>query len=62
MKTKTTTEWTPTQSSHATRCKGTITERHTKDVAEIFDAEIAERLKNAKEGETFLNVLFQMQK
>ena len=59
MKTKTTTEWTPTQ---ATRCKGTITERHTKDVAEIFDAEIAERLKNAKEGETFLNVMFQMQK
>ena len=58
MKNKTT-EWTPTQ---ATRCKGTITEEHTADVEEILGKEVADRLRVAKEGETFLNVLFQMQK
>jgi hypothetical protein len=56
---KKTNEWQPVQ---ATRCKGTITEDHKTEVADIFGDDVAKRLENAKEGETFLNVLFQMQK
>lgn len=56
---KKTTEWQPVQ---ATRCKGTITEDHVEDVEEILGKEVADRLRVAKEGETFLNVLFQMKK
>jgi len=54
-----TTEWSNTQ---ATRCKGTITEEHTNEVESVYGKEVADRLRNAKEGETFLNVLFQMRK
>ena len=49
-------EWTTTE----TRCKGTITEDHADEVNEVFGTEVAERLANADEGETFLNILFQM--
>jgi hypothetical protein len=58
MQTKTN-EWQATQ---ATRCKGTITEQHTDEVESILGKEVADRLRVAKEGETFLNVLFQMRK
>jgi hypothetical protein len=54
-----TNEW---QKTKPARCQGTITEEHTDTVAEVFGAEVAERLANATEGETFLNILFQMNK
>ena len=52
-----TNEWTPAQ---ATRCKGTITEEHTSEVKEVFGEEIADKLANAEEGETFLSILFKI--
>lgn len=58
MQTKTN-DWQLTQ---PTRCKGTITEEHTNEVESVYGKEVADRLRNAKEGETFLQVLFQMQK
>jgi hypothetical protein len=54
-----TNEW---QTTKPARCLGTITEDHAEEVESVFGAEVAERLANAAEGETFLNVLFQMNK
>lgn len=50
-------EWKPVK---ATRCKGTITEEHTSEVKEIFGSEMADKLDNCEEGETFLSILFKI--
>ena len=42
--------------------KGTITEHNVDDVRGIFGEEIANKLKDAGEGDTFLNLLFEMEK
>lgn len=41
-----------------TKCKGTITEDHTAEVKAVFGEEVAERLSDAQEGQTFLSILF----
>lgn len=44
------------------KVKGTITEQHVDDVRGVFGSELADRLSEAGEGDTFLNILFQMEK
>ena len=41
-----------------TKVAGTITEKHTKEVREVFGKEVADRLEGC-EGSTFLDILFQ---
>lgn len=44
-----------------TKVKGTITEKHVELVKEVggaFDDKVVARLKEAKEGDTFLNIVF----
>jgi len=49
-----------TTTQQTTQCKGFITEEHSNDVREVFGAEVADRLNNCKDGETFLSILFQL--
>lgn len=42
----------------ATQVHGTITEKHVEQVRQCFGDKVAERLDNAKPGETFLTILF----
>ena len=44
------------------KVKGTITEQDIDDVRDIFGGELANRLSEAGEGDTFLNILFEMEK
>ena len=41
-----------------TSVKGFITEEHKNEVAEVFGEEMAAKLANAGEGQTFLSILF----
>ena len=53
-----TNEW---QTTKPARCLGTITEDHAEEVESVVGAGVAERLANAEQGETFLNILFRME-
>ena len=41
-----------------TKVAGTITEKHTEEVKDIFGEEVAKRLEQC-EGKTFLDILFE---
>lgn len=41
---------------------GTITEQHVKEIAEVYGTEVAEAVRCAKPGQSFLEILVQLGK
>jgi hypothetical protein len=41
-----------------TNVQGTITERHADQISEVFGDELANKVRNAQPGTTFLDILF----
>ena len=40
-----------------TKVLGTITEKHASEIEDVFDADIADAVRNAEAGTTFLDIL-----